>query len=668
MNKLLLQGFLIILCLFLQKNVSAQDSKGCGCSDEKTESFEKLFSTVQNSGALLNKVPDLSDFNFRAQKGLDFMRPGATVQNLICTKSSDWFLSFEIEFRSYLLNLYKDYIEEMEPGWIESLFSYWKTKDSKIGLMSWEVNFNGKSQPVTSIAVFDNEWNILFDTKLIYFIADIQIVDSFENAKKEEGLIPDGSLPINSEQTGTKLISEVINSIIPGSHVTMHWKVRGRAIVSPYITAATNDAYFHFQTLSIENWRSNPSTFTPPPLGEPVLWFGKDGDYDPYYNGSEPWKSDIVLPEEDHFNDGEYHVYWFNGEIREFTFDFDVSYGPAGLNFTFLYTNPEFTLSSNDPSIIKLNNYTWAHMSSLNYWAFFSDGGSLSMDNFYIRTGSGGEEVGTVTITLPINRGYTTGPANLTPAPQCFPDDIPCTIFFRNRLDSHRLKLIVEYVRGDALEDPVYEVTSTDYSIALAEVDTIIATVYNYSERLNLEGGSVSLDVATLNDRLVLLSPGTLPVETIEEGSSKEFHFIVQGNEEGTVTPQVDFTNLRWEAPVPPHLILTGRQSISQNIVVGNPSTVENDINNIEDFALFKCYPNPFNPSTIIKYELPKANFVIIKVYDVLGNEAATLVKEEKPAGSYEVNFNASKLTSGIYFYTMQAGSFVETKKMVLLK
>ncbi|MDH3268697.1 MAG: family 16 glycosylhydrolase [Ignavibacteria bacterium] len=87
-----------------------------------------------------------------------------------------------------------------------------------------------------------------------------------------------------------------------------------------------------------------------------------------------------------------------------------------------------------------------------------------------------------------------------------------------------------------------------------------------------------------------------------------------------------------------------------------------------KSFQLFQNYPNPFNPNTTIKYQIPDVSFVTLKVYDVLGIEITTLVNEEKSVGSYEVEFNATQLPSGIYFYILQAGSFVETKKMVLMK
>ncbi len=85
-------------------------------------------------------------------------------------------------------------------------------------------------------------------------------------------------------------------------------------------------------------------------------------------------------------------------------------------------------------------------------------------------------------------------------------------------------------------------------------------------------------------------------------------------------------------------------------------------------FSLSQNYPNPFNPSTVIQYDLPKESFVTLKVYDILGREVKTLVNEDKPAGRYKVNFDAAGLSSGIYFYRIIAGGFIETKKFVLMR
>jgi hypothetical protein len=95
-----------------------------------------------------------------------------------------------------------------------------------------------------------------------------------------------------------------------------------------------------------------------------------------------------------------------------------------------------------------------------------------------------------------------------------------------------------------------------------------------------------------------------------------------------------------------------------------------------DDFYLFQNYPNPFNPTTKIRFAIPnviademkQSQFISLKVYDMLGNEVATLLNEEKDAGQYEVTFDATGLTSGVYFYKLEAGSIVQAKKMILLK
>jgi hypothetical protein len=107
----------------------------------------------------------------------------------------------------------------------------------------------------------------------------------------------------------------------------------------------------------------------------------------------------------------------------------------------------------------------------------------------------------------------------------------------------------------------------------------------------------------------------------------------------------------------------------SLQITLDSPTDVEEEDNlTLDDFALYQNYPNPFNPSTRIKYQVSSISQVSLKIFDLLGREAATLVDEEKPAGTYEVTFDASGLASGIYFYSIKARGFVETKKMILLR
>jgi hypothetical protein len=86
------------------------------------------------------------------------------------------------------------------------------------------------------------------------------------------------------------------------------------------------------------------------------------------------------------------------------------------------------------------------------------------------------------------------------------------------------------------------------------------------------------------------------------------------------------------------------------------------------EYSLSQNYPNPFNPATIIKYTLAGKNLVTVKIFDILGREVNTLVNEVKDAGNYEVLFDGSKLSSGVYFYSINSGNFTDTKRMLLVK
>lgn len=140
---------------------------------------------------------------------------------------------------------------------------------------------------------------------------------------------------------------------------------------------------------------------------------------------------------------------------------------------------------------------------------------------------------------------------------------------------------------------------------------------------------------------------------------------------------------LTFDLPLSDFTGLTSRANLAQLIMVATPNTVYVDnvlfhtgvssveeIGNVvpQEFSLEQNYPNPFNPSTKIKFNLPEANNVKLAIYNALGQEVATLVNNYMSAGSYEFNFDASNLTSGIYFYSVSAGRYSSIKKMMLVK
>jgi len=142
----------------------------------------------------------------------------------------------------------------------------------------------------------------------------------------------------------------------------------------------------------------------------------------------------------------------------------------------------------------------------------------------------------------------------------------------------------------------------------------------------------------------------------------------VQANSSHYIVPDwVDLQN----QPVRIYVDIGNVGTIQDTLIIENQATDLRGELNIaipREFKLGQNYPNPFNPTTIINFSIPKTSLVTIKVYDVLGNEVATLVDEEKVQGVYSVTFDASHLSSGVYFYKINSGNYSEVKKMVFIK
>jgi len=165
--------------------------------------------------------------------------------------------------------------------------------------------------------------------------------------------------------------------------------------------------------------------------------------------------------------------------------------------------------------------------------------------------------------------------------------------------------------------------------------------------------------VATTTDTNVTNEQGTLVFGNIEPGQVKGHSFFLRYYTQNNPS-SIDFTVSIFSNS---HFFWT--DSFTVPLITG---ITENETNLPMEYALRQNYPNPFNPKTTIKYEIPELSFVTLKVYDVLGNEIETLVNKEQPAGQYEIEFNSSSLSSGVYFYKLETENFGETKKMVLLR
>ena len=206
--------------------------------------------------------------------------------------------------------------------------------------------------------------------------------------------------------------------------------------------------------------------------------------------------------------------------------------------------------------------------------------------------------------------------------------------------------------------------------------ESLFTVVDPFLSEITIDEDSIPADGTS--QALITISPKNNSDTLLASG----LEIILTNSGDGTLSPIFDLGNGIYEATITAPTVI-GSDTISAKVVLGNdtvsiftkitvqyisPVSVIGEEIAADRFYLYQNYPQPFNPSTKIKYQLPEVSTVTLKIYDVLGKEVATLVNETKSAGTYEVVFDATGLTSGIYFYTLNAGSFSETKKMILTK
>jgi photosystem II stability/assembly factor-like uncharacterized protein len=195
-------------------------------------------------------------------------------------------------------------------------------------------------------------------------------------------------------------------------------------------------------------------------------------------------------------------------------------------------------------------------------------------------------------------------------------------------------------------------------------VSQVSSTIYNVKPFFRNEGSSftvndINVKISTpLANVITNITPDTISIPSIAPGATagpaNDVNVTVNSHFTGVFKFYFEIMNDGWTY---------WRDTVSQ-VVTG----IEDESLTPINYSISQNYPNPFNPSTTIDYSIPKSSFVNLSVYDILGRRVSTLVNEEKTVGSYKVNFNEINLPSGIYFYKIMAGSFVQTKKMVLMK
>ncbi len=152
------------------------------------------------------------------------------------------------------------------------------------------------------------------------------------------------------------------------------------------------------------------------------------------------------------------------------------------------------------------------------------------------------------------------------------------------------------------------------------------------------------------------------PEEATEAANAIQADFSIPMHTEATPD---DFNEGNVNLFTPPNKLVVRH---GETIALTSPSTNVEESKVPVEFRLEQSYPNPFNPSTTINFSIPSSSFVFLKIYDVNGKEVAVIIKKELPEGNHSIKWNAADLSSGVYFYRLEAGNFSATKKLLLLK
>jgi len=200
-------------------------------------------------------------------------------------------------------------------------------------------------------------------------------------------------------------------------------------------------------------------------------------------------------------------------------------------------------------------------------------------------------------------------------------------------------------------------------TLTVGQTATYTLSVSRSSGTFSTGGVDVAVSSGTLgigsSTGIKILSGEVVHSAKFTSATTKTFSFTAP-NTSGTVTMAI--TGAAGSNPP------AWNHGTSLTITVNPATGIIKNGETAEIYSLSQNYPNPFNPVTKISYSIPKSSYVSIKVYDILGKEIASPVNERQDIGSYSVEFDASKLTSGIYYYKIEAGEFTSVKKMTLVK
>jgi hypothetical protein len=483
----------ILIFIFCQTPVYSQESKPPSRIDE-IRSVITTFSSQKDISVL-----NFSSFDDAAKNGVS--NSMTKIIKIIPVAAAD--------ISRIPQGILSEYLQERQgyaKQFADSIVFIWQAENAKIADINFSlINPEGECT-FNSISVFSAGGRLLFDELLSNLISNVSDARSVSTTDSKDTRFLEASARVTS---------------LTGS-VTLHWRVRFTAEISPYIDPVTNDGRFSLSTNEITCWKTDPSGI--PPQGEPIIYLGQFGTANDI---NDPFESKITInSSSDHFYRGLYSADMSDGRGKSWSTLFNVSYD-SGISVA-PPDNPDIPVWLETDLIngqsIKISDKVYGNTGEKKYRGIFWNSGYLSLNNIITRAEEGGMETGSIATNIPINCAYT------------FWDASP---IFQDVYYAGLIPLSVEYIRGHKIPDPVISLSADKYNQVSGENITMTVRVYNPSTAVSIEGGSVELDLSSLNNKITVTGNSSFPLESIPDGQYRDYFFTLQGIAAGKAIPCV---------------------------------------------------------------------------------------------------------------------------------
>ncbi|HVR75860.1 MAG TPA: LamG-like jellyroll fold domain-containing protein, partial [Planctomycetota bacterium] len=498
--------------------------------------LENLLGAMRANDARDRVEVNFDDFLSRARAGFDLISPGRSASDPTCLVVAEWSPAVAREVEAYLVHSYAHMLDVLGPGWTERIRETLQAEKARIALVAWDLVDRRPGEaaviPVESVAIFGIGDRLLHDSIVGHLITGVEEEKPGSPVFSPRGVSSSDSDFLERRRT-------ISNA---GGSVEFIWRVSLQSQIK-YVPADSNSAFGSFETGSLD-LRRGQTTGLFPPGGDPIVYFGTGGKYADNIANTTPFVSRVTLSR-DAFGAGDYTI---DAAEAGTSYHFSLGVGASGVSVGLAFdsaTPLSFASDGNRENVLLLGDRLYFEaLPGFKYRGVFRNNGHLTVRNLGIQYREGTQEVGGMSVTLPVQFGYETPVLGV----------IAGTLDYAIGEEPETLHTTVEYVRPDALKfhQPTFAMVATKVNVNTEEEIEVVVRVKNTSEEFALETGTVRIVESSVNELLEIIDAGgfTRALGTIPARNTANFVFRFRARDgKGLVSPEAMIIG-NWQFPV----------------------------------------------------------------------------------------------------------------------